>query len=329
MRRWEISSTLINSAVFAGFITLWLPFLWSHRTLRTSGILGAALAGLVLSRSATAVVAIAIAIIVTVVVDQDKSKRLRTAIRSAGAILVLVGTILIVKEFLAPAGMSYHVWARVNYWKTAFVMAMHHPGSGIGLGAYGVAYPWFQQAVGEHTVFVHSWPLQVFAETGVWGLAGWGWILTTAFRQARRSFSQQETYVWATWAAVLTFSMVSILMDYWVSLCCLSLWLAPAWIGQPAPSVRLSPVKSVVAAGVVLSLSAFWLSLFQAERCFAEGLLWEKQQNLTAARQSYMSALDLNSRHGDAWWRLAAFATPQEAPRLREKAFSVKHYLQR
>jgi O-antigen ligase len=76
--------------------------------------------------------------------------------------------------------VSQATWeARVTYWRGALGMIKARPLLGVGLGAFGSAYPRFKVLGGYTSQEAHNDPLQVFAETGFIGFIAFMafWVL--------------------------------------------------------------------------------------------------------------------------------------------------------
>ncbi len=58
---------------------------------------------------------------------------------------------------------------RWEWWMAALRMAYHHPWTGIGLGAYGTAFPFFKHHPGQNSIYAHSFPIELLGETGIPG----------------------------------------------------------------------------------------------------------------------------------------------------------------
>lgn len=69
-------------------------------------------------------------------------------------------------------------FTRLSIWQAALGIVDRFPLTGVGLFNFGKAYALVRQPDGEATAFhAHSFPLTIFAETGIVGLAAivWGW----------------------------------------------------------------------------------------------------------------------------------------------------------
>jgi O-antigen ligase len=82
---------------------------------------------------------------------------------------------------------------RVNRWMAAWEMVKDRPWTGIGYGAYAIAYPEYRRKlfvteVAQKRMGVHSEPLRLLAETGVPGLLAALWFLGVAASTGLRTF---------------------------------------------------------------------------------------------------------------------------------------------
>lgn len=71
---------------------------------------------------------------------------------------------------------------RFQYWAGAWRMGLEHPLFGVGPGLFGVYYSRYQTGA-DFTRFAHSLPLQLWAETGLAGIAAFAWLAVVAVRR--------------------------------------------------------------------------------------------------------------------------------------------------
>lgn len=71
------------------------------------------------------------------------------------------------------------------WWKTAWQIFLDHPLKGIGVGQFNVVSPMYARIGTLHSLFPHSFPLQILSETGIIGLFLFAGVMATALRWMR------------------------------------------------------------------------------------------------------------------------------------------------
>ncbi|HOZ47514.1 MAG TPA: O-antigen ligase family protein [Candidatus Hydrogenedentes bacterium] len=211
----RIYSVFGNQDLFGGYVALAIPVLvrLALARPRPRGLDVAALAvlllGLLLSGCRSAWLAMAAGVLVAL--PYGRMSRLPLAVLAGTCLLIVAGTALLARE--ATLGRLVATFSqgdtggrlRLWFWAGAFRMGLSSPIIGRGLG--GFAY-WSPQYLGNvlhatgghafahnelHTMHAHCEPLEVFAETGLVGVACGLWFvvrLVRAWRDARpRSLS--------------------------------------------------------------------------------------------------------------------------------------------
>ncbi len=89
--------------------------------------------------------------------------------------------------------------AHLNYygrdwiWKDTLSMIAAHPVAGVGLGAYGTAYPFYSHADGSMILnYAHNDYLQLLAEAGILGAALGVWFAFGLFREIARGLRAED-----------------------------------------------------------------------------------------------------------------------------------------
>ena len=82
------------------------------------------------------------------------------------------------------------------------------PLTGVGLGGYAVAFPYFKRTAGENTLFAHGVLWQMLAETGLAGVVACGAGLVEFSRYAKESlrknaWSPEDLSLYATLITLL------------------------------------------------------------------------------------------------------------------------------
>jgi hypothetical protein len=315
---WEIHATLINSIVLAGFVLNWLPFYGSKwaNTRRTYAIpLMASLLCVVLSRSWWAYV---MALLAYAVWHRDDLRHYvfrypRRTIFLLAISLIILGGMYHAKTHHREADghttASYNPGSRAVYWSTAIRMGLHVP-TGIGLGAFGTAYPFFRTGRVENTRFAHGFLLGLFAETGVPGLTAFLLFLIAYGRQRLRKDTRTHrihslTIFDVTLGLVFLYSLISIHMDYLLNKLVFLMILGATL--HPTSSPLIAPRRLWMATGGLSLIlgSALWLPWLPASRHYVSGLYYEQTGETATAERLYQNAIELNPYLADAYWRLA------------------------
>ena len=175
--RWEIHATLVNSVVFAGFLLSWAGSFWPFAAGRSrwNGFFFLLLSlGILVSRSWTACICLMVgtAFYHTLLYGSVAKRAFLIKIFFAGGLAcVLMASWKLLQQ---AEGQYYVASMRLVYWHAAIRMFLTHPLTGIGLGGYATAFPYFKRAAGENTLFAHGLFWQILAETGLIGIVACG-----------------------------------------------------------------------------------------------------------------------------------------------------------
>lgn len=108
-------------------------------------------------------------------------------IGAEGVLNRLVGTI----DERESAHLNYY--GRDWIWKDTLSMVAAHPAAGVGLGAYGTAYPLYSHADGSMVLnYAHNDYLQLLAEAGLLGAALGVWFALGFFREMARGLRAED-----------------------------------------------------------------------------------------------------------------------------------------
>ena len=73
----------------------------------------------------------------------------------------LIGMLYFKFFAVQPEGTLYHTSDRWAYWQSAVRMWLEKPWTGVGLGGFATAYPYFKAGAQMNTLFAHSFVLQL------------------------------------------------------------------------------------------------------------------------------------------------------------------------
>jgi O-antigen ligase len=166
---------------------------------------------------------------------------------------------------------------RIEYYSIALHLIARAPLLGHGLDTFALYYPQFHQLGRGEAQYIHNWPLEVWFEMGLLGLAAFGWWIASVYRvfnhalnaaQDRREESALLVLMSGV-SAILLQSLFDFSNDIQPCSCCsASSWAA--WRGESrgARSSPASPRVSGRAPSCDGFLSRSWpLSGWGAWRC--------------------------------------------------------------
>ncbi|MFH2204358.1 MAG: O-antigen ligase family protein [Elusimicrobiota bacterium] len=311
--REQPAGTLVNSNIAAAFLILWLPPLaarvhatWnSAQPLRYVWRLGLAAAGiaLIFVYSTWALVCVGIAAAAAAVRYRDRRNKRHTALLLTIPLLLaaavgykFLGTLNLGGYPLEP-GENLR---RLGWWWSGMRMFFDHPWLGVGLGNFPSAYLAYQ-AGGQHTLFAHSFPLTLLAESGLAGVLGLSAFLLLWLRRIRcREVLEQRLPYLTGLALFALFGLISLSVEYWVNLAAFWVFLAAA--AAPAASALFKPRRTIIIAAVLAAVCAvpYIASPFFASRnCVYAGERL-RAGDLDAALSAYAGAAGIDSLSAEA-----------------------------
>ena len=237
----QTAGTLINPNVSAAFLLAWLPVLFDRvkkaprsapwaRWYWISG-LAACLASFALAQSLLGWICLA-AMTPFFVTQRRTTRKVILA-----TILLLAGSAVVWKfshtQDMAGNPVSQTEAAgRAQWWASGLDMFADHPWLGIGVGNYPSAYRAYKVGTGQNTLYAHSFPIELAAETGVVGflcvMSFFGWWLLR-LRRGWARVRARAPYALGL-AAFLLSSAVSLNLEFLANtlLCALFLGLLAA-----------------------------------------------------------------------------------------------------
>ncbi|MFI5360565.1 MAG: O-antigen ligase family protein [Elusimicrobiota bacterium] len=305
--RAEIHATLINSSLMAGFALCWIFFFGRNALVRRRLVLpfAACLALLLVARSWWAYVSLCAGLVYFFRVRARELARRRpaeaAALASAAAVVFAAVVFLKVRVHSGPFVGA----ARLYYWRAALAMFASHPSTGVGLGGYQTAYPFFRGDYGgsQNTLFAHDFPLQLLAETGIAGAVAAAAAAWSVARSVRPADAERD--VWgATLTALLCFGLTSIFFEFFLSKLLLMVLLGSLVGGAEVPKFKLRPLWAAAAAAGLALVSVFWLRPLAASRLLVSGFDQERAGNSPGAEKLYRDAAGLDPTLADADWAL-------------------------
>jgi len=146
------------------------------------------------------------------------------------------------------------VRARLTIWKATGKMVAEHPVAGTGLGSYWLAFPAYRPRdyrtdreryglIGTEPYHAHSDLLETVAETGLLGLAAYGWFLVAFTLMMVRAWRRTPERYWRLWLAGLGTGATALFLQGLVGVA--MRWSGPAgmwWLvlGLAAATTRIA-----------------------------------------------------------------------------------------
>jgi len=311
---WEIPATLINSLVLAGFTLNAVFLFWEDAQKGRRGgifLFCTCLFVLALARSWWSYICLLAGF---AVYYQDPilswikmRKRVGFAV---GAILLTLLAAVVVLKVRVHTG-PYKGSSRYYYWYTAVRIWLAYPWTGIGLGGFATAYPYFRTPQFQSTLFVHSFPLQWLCETGILGIAGLALMVVSAWKFLAKNRACQAALV-----AVLAFSMLSINLEYLLNKILLLILLAATLRTENKTCIRIKPLWIGVFCISLWLMSPFWVRMFIGSQWVTTGLTEETSGHWPQAQASYQKAISIDPANAEAYAGLA---------RIYRKAYHESH----
>jgi hypothetical protein len=305
---WSAPATFANSSVLAGFSLSWVILAW-HR--RKEGfyfqcLFVACIVCLILARSWWATLSTMVGFIYyfSNIPKTTHSKLIMRLLLMGFIVIIVVGFVV---KFGPGRDPAYASGSRLSWWITGFRMVLVHPLVGVGLGAYGTAFPFFKSHVMENTLYAHSFPIQVIAETGVFGMGGVLLLVSAVWLRLSKAnpISKETKSYQATLVMLLTFSLTSIFMEYLVAKLMVLTVLALALSSSRNREYYISRNGLLGSLVSLILLIPSWSIPFQSSRYDAEGLNLERNAHLPEAQESFQKALAINPYEDDSCRGLA------------------------
>jgi len=300
---WNAPSIFTNSALLAGFSLSWILLAWHHRKegLYYQWLFATCALNLFLARSWWAYISLPVGFMYYYkYMDKNvPAKRFRS-------LVLLAPLTLFVLALLAKFGPGrdplYTADARLGWWIAGIRMFLAHPWVGVGLGAYGTAFPFFKPLVAQNTLYAHSFPVQIISEIGLIGLVGILLLVGISWRQlsAQNPSTREDQAYRATLLMLLTFSVATLFTDYFIAKLMLLLVLALAVSSSPFERYSISASGVRWAAVILIFLIPSWYLPFHSSQYDVWGLKYELDGKSAEAETSFRKALALNPYEDDS-----------------------------
>ena len=320
--------TLVNPNIQAGFAIFWVPPLAvrvararaatpalpekSRLTYFTAGLAAAVLAVL-MAGSLWTITCLVVAGLVSLAL---RLKRRWPVTGLAAASLALVGAAVWYKFTHAHSGSD-----RLQWWVSAFRMFAEHPWFGIGPGGFSSAYPAYKFGTVQNTLFAHSLPLMVLAETGVAGGGAAIAFLLTWRRWSAPAFSARLGFVIGACLFIVA-TLANVGAEYLVNQITLALFMGIAVAAVAAPRWRPRLSATVLAVAGAVLLLPLLAAPFLASRLIVDGKERLASRDSAGALKRFDSAVQLDPSSWEAYdgRALARWSNPAATTEDRETA---------
>jgi O-antigen ligase len=302
----SVPGTLVNANVAAAFHLLWLPVLvrraQEERLAAGRGRLfwtvsaACCLLGLLLLNSTSALLCLLLA--APFIAGPEKAlnwmrRRSRSARLTLAAGLSLALIVSIHKLLRTDMPLSSKI-SRLDWWLTGLRMFRANPWLGVGPGNFPSAFLAYKRAGVPNTLFAHSFPIGLLAETGLAGLAGLALFSASWLDRLRRRHQDALGFRWPFLlgtAMLMAYVSINIGLEYLANLSCLALFLGIA--AAPAAEALRRPTRLAAALTTTLCLTA---AVYAAVPLVSSRLLQAGDDqistgNASAALKNYEAAL--------------------------------------
>jgi len=316
---WSAAATFTNSSLYAGLSLSWILPAWHHRQAGRyyQWLFGCCLLSLFLSRSWWALICLTVGFMLYYKKSSKNIRNQRVSIIFFMTSISLFILALIIK-FGPGRDPSYLADSRLGWWTAGIRMFIEHPWVGVGLGGYATAFPYFKPSVSQNTLFAHSFPVQVLAETGLAGLLGFLAVGVTCWRRAydQTSVTPENQAYRATLTILLMFSLTTIFLDTWIGKLMLLMSLSLVLASSSLERFSISKRHTWLTVGILLLLIPSWYLPFRSSQFDAIGLTYETTREPVKAEAAFQKALALNPNEDDSCRGLA---------RLYERRYQQTH----
>ncbi len=237
---------------------------------------------------------------------------------TAGAVVGVIVTAMVVYKFAHTIDRSIdphrNNFNRLYWWGSAWRMFLDYPWSGIGIGNFASAYLSYKIGGTENTLYAHSLPFTLLAETGLAGTLSFAALLIAFARKARslaRGHVRAHPHLIAL-VAVFLFYTINIGLEYLVNLLVFAILAAMTMANVPAVSVKPRPSSVIVGVALALCAVPFLLSQFFASRCSVAAWTALEAGDLVQAESGFKNAIELDPRAWDPYVGLARIANKQD-----------------
>jgi O-antigen ligase len=199
---------------------------------------------------------------------------------------------------------AFSLQERLLWWTSAARIFWNHPLTGVGIGNFGVVGPLYAKTKTLHSLFAHSFPLQILSETGLTGFLLALWLVLSTARWMR---SAQSNPVQKGLALGISAVFLENLIDY--NLSAPAHWLLFGWMLGLACPARESTEHSfwrksdgsLAPALAAVTMAFIFLGMesssrpWRADRWARQGTADLNRGRTEAARESLRRARRLDS----------------------------------
>jgi len=304
---WEINGTLVNSVILAGFTLAWILVAYeqSQKNKYFYIPLCCGILILLLARSWWSYFCLCLGL---VYYHQDSalafSRRHKILTRVIFTAATVISVFILYFKFGPHQSDLYKGNDRWYWWATGVRMALEHPWTGIGLGGYSAAFPFFKFHAGQNTRYAHSFAIQILAETGIPGFiclgalfAAFFYYFSTKKHRPSSPFSHERMAL-ATVLMLICFSSITLSMDYFLSKLMLVIFMGFALAEIHVYEMRVTQRGILLITLAILLCIPSWELPFRASQYTVNGL--QQMNDPESAEMSFKYALSLDPYQTDS-----------------------------
>lgn len=319
----ESQGTMLNANFNAAFHLLWIPvvihFWRQHRQsgrlpIYWSLIMGAMAINLLLGGSASVVLLLMAAspyLLYEKRTLEVLQKHKRVAWAATLLAVLIMGSVLWYKLSVlyrwTYVGPYMKPTSRITWWASGIQMFKENFWRGLGPGCYGSAYLAYKIGTGQNTLYAHSFPVTLLAETGLLGFISVLVLFGSwAFRFGRAAFGDEKRSPFLVGLMLMTaFSLFNINFELLSNLMAFTLGMAIVASAKPARSWSVRKSVSLVGTGLAVWALINLLPPFLSSQAWVSGDEYLKEGKIKEAEQAYLSAKELDARPSAPYQRMA------------------------
>lgn len=213
---------------------------------------------------------------------------------------------------------------RFGWWSTGIRMFLDHPWFGTGPGTYGSAYLAYKIGHTQNTLYAHSVPLTLLAETGLAGILSVGAFLFTVSKRMKAAWLEPSLRPFATGLLLLgVFSLFNISLEILSNMVAAGLFLGIVLSRSSSGGRKLQRWAIFVLVGFAVVGTSFVVAPFVASQQAVMGYEALDAGEIEKAKKSFETAIGLDRRSSSAHEGLArAYAAEKK---WAEAAIAQRH----
>ncbi|MDD5131791.1 MAG: hypothetical protein PHH44_03940 [bacterium] len=297
------------------------------------------LAGLLGNRSLGGWVSLYFSLLLFLVLKRkiyNSGNKARPGGKYALAALLISGLVIVC--FIAAKMREPEVFNRFLWWRGAISMIKGYPLGGVGLGNFGSMYLVYK-TTGLNSLYAHNQFLQLWTEIGVFSLLFWLLGFYSVISNTLVKLSSQEPqkqYQILALICGISGLMAYNLIDYSLAIPAIAIiwWillglLRPMLITKTC-TFKIGALFRLVYVLAVIILGIIIVKPFMASQRYVSGIMYLRQNDLSAARKTLQSSINLDPLNAQAYGFLSDIAKKEgaldAAVEYLQKAISLNRY---